>query len=91
MTNYGKKDRPIIKAKAMNGILSNFPDGQKQATLISLVDESIQLDSNEQKAYNQFVQDNSKQLQEVKMFQSLEEYLLYKGEKREKKRLKEKF
>jgi len=89
LTNYDKKDRPRIKAKAMNGILANFSNGQKQATLISLVDESIQLDSNELKTYNQLINENSKQLKEVKMFQSLEEYLLYKGKKEGKKEGKE--
>jgi len=79
LTDYKSDARPYIKAKAVNGILSNYTDGQKRATLMSLIDESIQLDPDEQKVYNQTLTEYSEQIQEVKMFQSLEEYLTYKG------------
>jgi hypothetical protein len=79
LTDYDKAKRPYIKAKAVNGILTNYPDGQKRATLISLVDESIQLNPDEQKTFDQVINEYPNKYQEVKMFQSLEEYLLYKG------------
>ncbi len=42
LTDYPKKERPLIKAKAMKGI-AKVPAGKKQGTLFSLIQESIKL------------------------------------------------
>jgi len=79
LTKFDSKERPHIKAKAINGIMTNFPVGQKQATLISLVDECMPLYPDEQKKYESIIQEKSETLKEMHMFQSIEEYFLYKG------------
>jgi len=88
-TDYSKNNRPYIKAVAINGILKNFKDGQKQATLMSLVEEKIKLNDDEKKIYNKFIDYNNKKFKEVYMFNSLEDYLLHKGREEGKEEGKE--
>ena len=77
LTDYSKKERPAIKAKAMKGI-TKVPAGKKQATLLSLIQESIKLDSEEEKQFRELVRDNPI-YKEVKMLQSIEEVGFEKG------------
>jgi hypothetical protein len=77
LTDYPKEERPVIKAKAMKGI-SGIPEGKKRATLYSLIQESIKLDSEEEKQFRELVQDNP-MYQEVKMLQSVKEVGIEEG------------
>jgi len=71
LTDYPKKERPAIKAKAMKGI-SKMPQGQRRATLFSLIQESAKLTGEEEKQFQEIVQSDPL-YQEVKMLQSIEE------------------
>ncbi|MCP4344169.1 MAG: hypothetical protein GY795_01415 [Desulfobacterales bacterium] len=77
LTDYPKKERPLIKAKAMKGI-SKVPTGKKQGTLFSLIQESIRLDSEEEKQFRELVRDNP-MYKEVKMLQSVKEVGIEEG------------
>ncbi len=77
LTDYPKKERPVIKAKAMKGI-TKVPAGKKQATLFSLIQESIKLDSEEEKQFRELVRDNP-MYKEVKMLQSVKEVGIEEG------------
>jgi hypothetical protein len=77
LTDYPRKDRPLIKAKAMKGI-AKLPPGQGQATLFSLIQESLPLTTEEEKEFRKLVTDNPMH-QEVKMLQSIEEVGIEKG------------
>ena len=48
LTDYPRKERPSVKAKAMQGV-SKAPPGPKQATLFALIDASIKLNHEEEK------------------------------------------
>ena len=71
LTDYPKKDRPVIKARAMKGI-AGISEGRKRATLFSLIQESIRLDSEEERQFRELVR-TSPMYKEVKMLESVEE------------------
>ena len=71
LTYYPKKERPLIKARAIRGI-ANLPPGRERATLFSLIRESIRLDKEEEKQYQEIVRGDPL-WKEVKMLQSVEE------------------
>jgi len=75
LTYYPKKERPEIKAKAMQSI-AKTPPGPKQAVLLALIQESIVLNHEEEKRYNKLIQSDYK---EADMFQSVEEVYMDKG------------
>ena len=77
LTDYPKEDRPVIKAKAVNGI-AGIPEGKKRATLYSLIQESIKLDSGEEKQFRELVRTNP-MYQEVKMLESVKEVGIEEG------------
>jgi len=77
LTDYPPEERPLIKAKAMKGI-AKLPPGQRQATLFSLIQESLPLTIGEEKEFRRLVTDNP-MYQEVKMLQSIEEVGIEKG------------
>jgi len=79
LTDYDNSERLYIKAKAVNGVLKNFPDGTRRASLISLIDELVPLNKDEKKEYNKLINDNLETFKEVYMFKSVEDYLLHKG------------
>ncbi|KPA14813.1 hypothetical protein MHK_004980 [Candidatus Magnetomorum sp. HK-1] len=78
MTDYPIYDRPLIKAKAINGINSHFKSGPKQATLFTLIDQSLNLDKNEQLIFEEIINTHN-EYKEVKMLQSIEEVGYEKG------------
>ncbi|MEE4357196.1 MAG: hypothetical protein V2I97_12075, partial [Desulfococcaceae bacterium] len=80
LTGYPKKERPVIKAKALNGI-SSVPQGPKRSVLYSLIDQSLQLNPEEEKTFRELIQKNP-MFQEVKMLQSIEEVGIEKGVER---------
>ena len=61
----------------MKGI-AGIPEGKKRATLYSLIQESIKLDSEEEKQFRELVRTNP-MYQEVKMLESVEEVGIEKG------------
>ncbi|MGE0087551.1 MAG: hypothetical protein AB7S75_24340, partial [Desulfococcaceae bacterium] len=77
LTDYPKKDRPLIKAKAVNGI-AKVPQGPKRSVLYSLIDQSLQLKPEEEREFRELVQNNP-MFQEAKMLQSIEEVGIEKG------------
>ncbi len=77
LTNYPKQERPIIKAKALNGVVK-VPRGPKRAVLVSLIDQSLRLNTEEDKQFQKLIQKNP-MYKEVKMLQSVEEVFIEKG------------
>ncbi|MCP4106870.1 MAG: hypothetical protein GY749_15245 [Desulfobacteraceae bacterium] len=77
LTDYPKKERPVIKAKAIKGI-SKLPLGKKQSTLYSLIQESIKLNKDEEKQYRELMSTDP-MYKEAKMLQSIEEVSIEKG------------
>jgi len=77
LTDYPKKDRPLIKAKAVNGI-AKVPQGPKRSVLYSLIDQSLRLKPEEEREFRELVQNNP-MFQEAKMLQSIEEVGIEKG------------
>ncbi|QTA81573.1 Uncharacterized protein dnl_39110 [Desulfonema limicola] len=77
LTDYPKHERPIIKAKALNGA-AKVPQGPKMAVLVSLIDQSLRLDPEEDKQFKELIQDNP-MFKEAKMLQSVEEVFIEKG------------
>ncbi len=77
LTGYPKKERPVIKAKALNGI-AKVPQGPRRSVLYSLIDQSLQLNPEEEKTFRELIQKNP-MFQEVKMLQSIEEVGMEKG------------
>ena len=61
----------------MKGI-SGIPEGQKRATLYSLIQESIRLDSNEERQFRELVRTNPI-YKEVRMLQSVREVGIEEG------------
>jgi hypothetical protein len=61
----------------MKGI-SGIPEGKKRATLYSLIQESIKLDSEEEKQFRELVRMNP-MYQEVKMLESVKEVWIEEG------------
>lgn len=72
LTDYPRKDRPLIKAKAVRGIAKKLPPGKKQSTLYSLIQESLKLDKKEEKQYQKLIQANPV-YKEAKMLESMKE------------------
>jgi len=77
LTDYPKKERLLIKAKAVKGV-AKIPDGRKQATLLSLINESIMLNGEEEKQFQELIKSNQA-YREVEMLQSVEELGMEKG------------
>jgi len=77
LTYYPKKERPVIKAKALNGIV-NVSQGPKRSVLFSLIDHSLRLNTEEDKQFRELIQNNP-MFKEVKMLQSIEEVGIEKG------------
>lgn len=77
LTDYPKKDRPLIKAKAINGI-AGLAQGPKRSALYSLIDHSLPLDSKEEKMFHSIIKENP-MFREAKMLQSIEEIGIEKG------------
>ncbi len=77
LTDYPKKDRPLIKAKAINGI-AGVENGPKRSVLYSLIDHSLPLDPVEEKTFQEIIQANP-MFTEAKMLQSIEEVGMEKG------------
>jgi len=77
LTDYPKKDRPLIKAKAIKGIVG-LGQGPKRSALYSLIDHSLRLDPEEEKKFRSIIQENP-MFQEAKMLQSIEEVGIEKG------------
>ena len=71
LTDYPKKERPAIKAKALNRIAA-IPGGKKRAVLVSLVEHSIRLTPEEETLFQDLVKNNP-MYKEAKMLQSVEE------------------
>ena len=78
LTDYPKKNRPIIKAKAMNGVANAFEEGTRRATLLSLIEECIKLDDKETGAFNKLIHGNP-YYKEVEMLKSIKEYWFEEG------------
>ena len=77
LTDYPKKDRPLIKAKAINGV-AGVEEGPRRSVLYSLIDHSLPLEPDEEKAFQEIIQENPI-FQEAKMLQSIEEVGMEKG------------
>ncbi|MDM8555231.1 hypothetical protein QUF75_10915 [Desulfococcaceae bacterium HSG7] len=75
LTDYPKNQRPLIKAKALEGI-AKVQSGKKKTTLFSLIQESITLNQDEEKQFQKLIESNFK---EAKMLESIEEYGIEKG------------
>ena len=78
MTKYPKKDRPKIKADAIKGILNTTKNEKQKATLLTLIDQTIRLNKDENEQYLELIKD-VKLYKEVKMYNTIEEMLLDKG------------
>jgi hypothetical protein len=77
LTDYPKKERPVIKARAMKGI-SGIPERRRLATLYSLIQECIVLNSEEERQFQELILSNPI-YKEVKMLQSVREVGVGKG------------
>ena len=77
LTDYPKKDRPLIRAKAIKGI-AGVEGGPRRSVLYSLIDHSLQLEPAEEKMFREIIQKNP-MFQEAKMLQSIEEVGMEKG------------
>jgi hypothetical protein len=77
LTDYPDSERPVIKAKAVLGI-AKLPPGQKQATLFSLIQESLQLDRKEEKQFQKLIRTDPL-YKEVKMLQSVKDVGIEEG------------
>ena len=78
LTHYPKQDKPLIKAKAVNGIIKTTSNEKQKAILYSLIDTSLPLTKEEHHQYISFIEKDA-QYKEVKMFDTVEEYILEKG------------
>jgi len=81
LTNFQKKNRPLIKAKAVNGILKTSINEKQKATLYSLIDTSLKLTNEEDRQYLDLIEQNN-EYKEAKMYETIEEYLMEKAEKK---------
>ena len=71
LTDYDKTDRPLIKAKAIEGI-ARVEEGPKRSVLYSLIQQSLELNPEEEKAFRELIV-NHPMFKETKMLQSIEE------------------
>jgi hypothetical protein len=78
LTDYPPEERPVIKAKAMKGI-AKVEEGNRRAALYSLIEESIRLNRDERKRYRDLLQEDPV-YKEEKMYESVEEIILEKGQ-----------
>lgn len=72
LTKYKKSERPLIKAKAIQGVAKTAHNSVKQAVLMSLIETSIHLDNDEEKEFKEIITKNIN-YKEAKMLQSVEE------------------
>ena len=77
LTDYPKKDRPLIRAKAIKGI-AGVEGGPRRSVLYSLIDHGLQLEPAGEKTFREIIQENP-MFQEAKMLQSIEELGMEKG------------
>jgi len=77
LTDYPEHERPIIKAKALNGV-ARVPQGPKRAVLVSLIDQSLRLNQEEDKQFRELIQNNPV-FKEAKMLQSVKEVGIEEG------------
>ena len=82
-TNYSKDQRPIIKAKSVNGIIKTVSNEKQKATLYSLIDHSLQLNKEENDRYLDLIEKDIL-YKETKMLESIEEVGIEKGRKEER-------
>ncbi len=78
LTDYKKEERPLIKAKAKQGVASTVKSSVKQAHLMSLIDIYLSLNKKEESIYKNIV-DHQPEFKGVKMLQSVEEWGREKG------------
>ncbi|KPA13215.1 hypothetical protein MHK_006599 [Candidatus Magnetomorum sp. HK-1] len=78
LTNYPQQNRPLIKAKAINGIIKTASNDKQKAILSSLIDTSLPLTKEEHRQYLKLIEKDA-QYKEVKMFDTVEEYFHEKG------------
>lgn len=78
LTDFPENDRPSIKAKAESGVLKTGKTGRHKATLLSLIDQTLSLTKSENEQYLNLIE-KQKDLKEVKMYESIEEWLLEKA------------
>jgi len=78
LTSYPKDKRPLIKAKAVNGIFKTPMNEKQKATLYSLIDTSLQLTTEEDQKYLELLKKKS-EYKEAKMFDTIEDYIMEKG------------
>ncbi len=72
LTKYGKSERPLIKAKAIQGIAITVQNSVKQTVLMSLIEASIQLNKDEDKEFKEIISKNIN-YKGAKMLQTVEE------------------
>jgi len=77
LTDYPESERPLIKAKSLKGI-AKLPPGQKQATLFSLIQESLPLNRKEEKQFQKLIEADPL-YKEVKMLQSVKDVGIEEG------------
>jgi O6-methylguanine-DNA--protein-cysteine methyltransferase len=88
LTDFPKEDRPIIKAKAESGVLKTGKTGRHKATLLSLIDQTLSLTKSENEQYLNLIE-KQKDLKEVKMYESIEEWLLEKATRKADERARD--
>jgi len=77
LTDYDKTDRPLIKAKAIEGI-ARVEEGPKRSVLYSLIQQSLELNPEEEKAFRELIV-NHPMFKETKMLQSIKEVGIEEG------------
>jgi Skp family chaperone for outer membrane proteins len=88
LTDFPKEDRPIIKAKAESGVLKTGKTGRHKATLLSLIDQTLSLTKSENEQYLNLIEKQN-DLKEVKMYESIEEWLLEKATRKADERARD--
>ena len=78
LTNYPKDQKYLIKAKSINGMMKTVKNEKQKAVIYSLIDISLPLTQEEFEKYDQLIELN-KGFKEVKMFETVEEYIEAKG------------
>jgi Skp family chaperone for outer membrane proteins len=88
LTDFPENDRPIIKAKAESGVLKTGKTGRHKATLLSLIDQTLSLTKSENEQYLNLIEKQN-DLKEVKMYESIEEWLLEKATRKADERARD--
>ena len=78
LTDYDRRDRPWMVARAMRGVADTVRDSGKQATLFSLIERSVPLNAEEKREFEEFIV-RDERFREVRMLQSMEELGIEKG------------